>query len=120
WLSGVETEHTIALLRPISGLTGRSVRPTAGLGKPLRFRQVRFTYSDLFLGALLFAQVEDEHDALVRILQASASNQNGYAAAVLPEELLFVVENAGFKELFQGAFVALAPFGRRQVRPAQS
>src|SRR3954469_16513972 len=115
-----ETQNTVAFLRPVPDILLWTPGPTAGLAQPLRFRQVRFTYSDLFLGALLFAQVEDEHDALVRILKARASNQHGYAAAVFPEVLLLVMKNASFKELCQGTFVALAPFGRRQVRPAQS
>src|SRR5258705_13944069 len=116
----IETQNTIAFLRPVPDILLRTPGPTAGLAQPLRFRQVRFTYSDLFLGALLFAQVEDEHDALVRTLKARASNQNGDAAAVFPEVLLLVMKNASFKEFCQGTFVALAPFGRRQVRPAQS
>src|SRR6266550_4263105 len=116
----IETQNTVAFLRPVPDILLWTPGPTAGLAQPLRFRQVRFTYSDLFLGALLFAQVEDEHDTLVRTLKARASNQHGYAAAVFPEVLLLVMKNAGFKELCQGTFVALAPLGRRQVRPAQS
>ena len=30
------------------------------------------------------------------------------------------MKNPSFQELCQGTFVALAPFGRRQIRPAQS
>src|ERR1700676_1179873 len=82
--------------------------------------KLHFLLPDLFLGTLLFAQVEHEYDALVRTLKARASNQHGYAAAVFPEVLLLVTKNASFKELRQGTFVALVPFGRRQVRPAQS
>src|SRR6266581_7600842 len=59
----VETQNTVAFLRPVPDILLWTPCPTAGLAQPLRFRQVRFTYSDLFLGALLFAQVEDEHDA---------------------------------------------------------
>ena len=52
--------------------------------------ELHFLLPDLFLGALLFAQVEDEHDALVRTLKPRASNQHGHAAAVFPEILLLV------------------------------
>src|ERR1700755_2221909 len=116
----IETQNSVAFLRPVSDVLIGTPGKTARVPEPLRFRQVRFTYSDLFLGALLFAQVEDVDDALVGTLKARASNQHGYAAAVLPEVLLLVMKNASFKELCQGTFVALAPFGRRQVRPAQS
>src|SRR5271169_3838342 len=109
----IETQNTVAFLRPVPDIPLWTPGPTAGLAQPLRFRQVRFTYSDLFLGALLFAQVEDVHDALVRTLKAGASNQHGYAAAVFPEVLLLVMKNASFEELSDGTVVALAPFGRR-------
>src|SRR3954447_11524650 len=89
----IETQNTVAFLRPVPDILLWTPGPTAGLAQPLRFHQVRFTYSDLFLRALLFAQVEDVHDALVRTLKARASNQNGYAAAVFPEILLLVVKN---------------------------
>src|SRR5262249_10259447 len=88
---------------------------------PLRFRQVRFASTESIHGALLFAQVEDEHDTLVRTLKPRASNQHGHAAAVFPEILLLVcLKNPSCQELCYGAFGALAPFGRRQIRPAQS
>src|SRR5882724_925571 len=116
----IETQNTVAFVRPVLDILLWTPGPTASLAQPLRFRQVRFTYSDLFLGALLFAQVEDEHDALVRTLKARASNQHGNAAAVFPEVLLLVMKNASYKELCQRTFVALPPFGRRQVRPPQS
>ena len=43
--------------------------------------ELYFLPSNLLLGALLFAQVEDEGDALVRILKQPASQQHGHAAA---------------------------------------
>src|SRR2546422_5313524 len=83
--------------------------------------ELHFLLPDLFFGALLFAQVEDEHDALVRTLKQRASNQHGHAAAVFPEKLLLVwLKNPNCQCLCQGTFVALAQFGRRQIRPAQS
>src|SRR5271169_836424 len=117
----IETQNTVAFLRPVPDILVWTPCPTAGLAQPLRFRQVRFTSSDLFLGALLFAQVENEYDALVRTLNPRASNQDGHAAAVFPEILLLVcLKNPSCQELCHGTFVALAPFGRRQIRPAQS
>src|SRR5260221_8636416 len=87
----IETQNTVAFLRPVPDILLWSPGPTAGLSQPLRFRQVRFTSSDLFLGALLFAQVEDEHDALARTFEARSSNQHGDAAAVSPEVLLLIM-----------------------------
>src|SRR6266704_224812 len=79
--------------------------------------EFHFMLSDLLFGALLFAQVEDEHDALVRTSKRRASNQHGHAAAVFPEILLLVcLKNPSCQELCQGTFVAIAPFGRRQIR----
>ena len=86
----IETQNAVAFLRPVPDILLWTPGPTAGLAQPLRFRQVRFTSSDLFLGALLFAQVEDEHDALASDFEARASNQHGHAAAVFPEILLLV------------------------------
>src|ERR1700675_2258507 len=111
----IETQNTVAFLRPVPDILLWTPGPTAGLAQPLRFRQVRFTPSDLFVGALLFAQVEDEHDALVRTFKTRSSNEHGNAAAVFPEVLLLVMKNAGFKEPCHGTFVALAPVDRRHV-----
>src|ERR1700688_4124318 len=73
----IETQNAVAFLRPVRDIVLRTPGPTAGLAQSLRFRQVRFTCSDLFLGALLFAQVEDEHDALVRTFKTRSSNEHG-------------------------------------------
>src|SRR6478672_5772199 len=117
----IETQNTIAFLRPVPDILLWTPGPTAGLTQPLRFRQVRFTSSDRLLGPLLFAQVEDEHDALVRTLKQRASNQHGHAAAIFPEKLLLVwLKHPGCQCLCQGTFVALAQFARRQIPPAHS
>src|SRR5258708_1916936 len=117
----IETQNTVAFLRPVPDILLWTPGPTAGFAQPLRFRQVRFTRSEGLLGPLLFAQVEDEHDALVRTLKQRASNQHGHAAAVFPEKLLFIwLKNPGCQCLCQGTFVAFAQFGRRQIPPAQS
>src|SRR3984957_8640538 len=52
--------------------------------------ELRFLLADLCLGALLVAQVEDEGDALVRILKQRASQKHRQAAAIFPEKLLLV------------------------------
>src|SRR5216684_1200699 len=117
----IETQNTVAFLRPVPDILLWTPGPTAGFAQPLRFRQVRFTRSEGLLSPLLFAQVEDEHDALVRTLKQRASNQHGQAAAIFPEKLLLVwLKNAACQGLCQGTLVALAQFGRRQIRPEQS
>src|ERR1700752_65449 len=98
-IAWIKTQNAVAFLRPIPKASVGTPGPTTRMAELLRLRQVRFTDSDLFFGALLFAQVEDEHDALVRTLKARASNQYGYPAAVFPEVLLLVLKNASFKEL---------------------
>src|SRR5258708_11336745 len=84
----IETQHTVAFLRPVPDILRRAPSPAARLAQPLCFRQVRFTPSECFVRALLFAQIEDEHDALVRTLKPRASHQHGHATAVFPEILL--------------------------------
>src|ERR1700722_1821887 len=83
----IETEYTVAFLRPVPNIVVWTPCPTSCLAEPLRLRQIRFASSDLFLGALLFTQVENKHDALVWTLHPRSSNQNGHAAAVFPDIL---------------------------------
>src|ERR1700732_107624 len=114
----IETQNTVAFLRPVPDILLWTPGPTAGLAQPLRFRQVRFTCSDLFLGALLFAQVEDEPDALLSTFKQRTSNQYGHAAAIFPEKLLLVwLRSPGGLQSRHGTFVALVPFGRCQISP---
>src|SRR5467141_1759234 len=63
----IETQNTVAFVRPIpdvlvwncTKIPGqvRTPRPTAGLAQPLRFRQVRFTAPEGFLGAFAIFDV---------------------------------------------------------------
>src|SRR5467141_4838362 len=63
----IETQNTVAFVRPIPDVlvwTGtkipgqvRTPCPTAGLAQPLRFRQVRFTAPEGFLGAFAIFDV---------------------------------------------------------------
>src|SRR5260370_5145624 len=63
----IETQNTVAFVRPIPDVlvwTGtkipgqvRTPCPTAGLAQPLRFRQVRFTAPECFLGAFAIFDV---------------------------------------------------------------
>src|SRR5689334_1603198 len=73
----IKTQNAVAFLRPIPDVGVGTPGPTAGLAEPLRFRQVRFTSSEGLLRPLLFTQIEDEHDALLRTLKQRASNQHG-------------------------------------------
>src|SRR6266481_1941788 len=69
--------------------------------------ELDFLPSDLFLGALLFAQVEDEHDALVSTFKQRTSNQHGHAAAIFPKKLLLVrLHSPGGLQARHGMFVA--------------
>src|SRR3954453_4184118 len=54
-------------------------------------------------------------------LEQRGTSENGQAAAIFPEKLLLVWLNSpGCLQFCQGAFVALAPFRRRQIGPAHS
>src|SRR5258708_36760258 len=93
--------------------------PTARAGQPLRFQQVRFTAPEGVLGPLLLTQIVYECDTLVpSFLKQCTSNQHGHAAAIFPKILLLVWLNTpGCLQFCHGAFVAHAPFGRRQTGP---
>ena len=44
--SGIEPQHAVAHLRPVSDITGRGIPcPTASLAESLRFRQIGFTFT---------------------------------------------------------------------------
>src|ERR1700722_3881927 len=118
----IETQNTVAFLRPVPDILLRTPGPTAGLAQPLRFRQVRFTTSEGFLRPLLFTQIEHECDTLVPAsLKQRGADQHRHAVATFPEKLLLVWLNSpGSLQVRHGAFVARAPFRRRQIRPAHS
>src|ERR1700674_2302811 len=110
----IETQITVAFLRPVPNILLWTPGPTAGLAEPLRFRQVRFTYSEGFLRPLLFTQIEHKCDTLVPTsLKQRATDQHRHAVPIFPEKFLLVwLSRSGFVQFCHGAFVALAPFGR--------
>src|SRR5260370_13422962 len=118
----IETQNTVAFLRPVPDILLWTPGPTAGLAQPLRFRQVRFTTSEGLLGPLLFTQIEYECDTLVPTsLKQRGTDQHRHAVPVFPEKLLLVWLNSpGSVQFCHVAFVALAPFRRRQIRPAHT
>src|SRR5260221_968679 len=62
----IETQNTIALLRPVTGSTSRSAPgPTAGLAHLLRFRQVPLTAPEDFLGRFALCDVGHRSHELV-------------------------------------------------------
>src|SRR5580704_1388943 len=117
----IEAQNPVAFLRPVLDILLWAPGPTASLAQPLRFRQVRFTSSEGLLSALLFSQIKDEYDALVRTLKQRAADKHWQAAAIFPEQLLLVWQkNPGCQCLCQGTSIALTPFSGRQIVPAQS
>src|SRR6266446_3189654 len=85
----IETQNTVAFLRPVPDILLWTPGPTAGLAQPLRFRQVRFTSSEGLFRPLLLAQIEHECDTLVPTsFEECAAQQHRHAAAVFPEVLL--------------------------------
>src|SRR5271156_202027 len=119
----IETQNTIALVRPVTGSTSRRAPgPTAGLAHLLRFRQVSLTAPEGLLGPLLFAQIEYESDPIVPTsFEECAAQQHRHAAAVFPEELLLEsLKDPGRLQISCCPFVAVAPFGGREVCPAHT
>src|SRR5690349_12338951 len=74
------------------------------------------------LGPLALGQIEHETDTLVpTFFEVRGADEHGHAAAVPPEVLLLVrLRGSGHLQFFNGPFVMVAPFGRRQVRPAKA
>src|ERR1700731_1583318 len=87
----IETQNTVAFLRPVPDILLWTPGPTAGLAQPLRFRQVRFTASEGLLGLLLFTQIEHERDTLVPTsLKQRGTDQHRHSVPIFPEKLLLV------------------------------
>src|SRR5258707_15100066 len=54
----IETQNTVAFLRPIPDILVWTPCPTAGVAQPLRIRQVRFTAPEGLLGSLAIGDVD--------------------------------------------------------------
>src|SRR5262245_31951571 len=74
------------------------------------------------LRAFALGQIENERNALVAtFLEQRAADQHWHAPAIFPEILLLErLKNPGRAQFREGAFVPTAPFGRRQIGPAQA
>src|SRR5260370_42553858 len=53
----IETQNAVAFLRPEPHVGGGTPRPTPPVAEPLRFRQIRFTAPEGFLGHLALGDV---------------------------------------------------------------
>src|SRR6202166_2873968 len=60
----IETQNTVAFLRPVPDILVRTPSPTACLAQPLRFRQVRFTGREGLLGRLTPGDISHRPDKL--------------------------------------------------------
>src|SRR6266849_6320197 len=82
----IETQNTVAFLRPVPDILLWTPGPTAGFAQPLRFRQRRFTSSEIHLRPLLFTQIDHGCDTLVpNSLKQRATDHHRQAAAIFPE-----------------------------------
>src|SRR5258708_8059905 len=76
----IETQNTIALLRPVTGSTSRSAPgPTAGVAHLLRFRQVPLTAPEVFLVRVALCDVGHRSYELVafeRVRYSSSESVN--------------------------------------------
>src|SRR5215472_14443100 len=76
----------------------------------------------LFLRALLFGQIKHESNTFISpFFEEGSAEQYGHPAAVFPE-ILFLegLEPPRLLHLCHGTFVAVAPFWRSQVSPADA
>src|SRR4029077_2047332 len=91
-----------------------------------RFRQDlrdRVLHAEAFLYALALRQVEHESDTLVpAFFDGCQADQHGNTAAVFPKVLLLKRrQTPGYFQLRQPpSFIAVKPFRRRQLSPAQA
>src|SRR5260370_8502152 len=91
----IETQNTIAFLRPVSDILVWTPCPTACLAESLRLRQVRFTAAERLFGALLFAQIKSKANARAAAFSnPPGSNQPGHATALFPEQPLLHARHA--------------------------
>src|ERR1700756_5500258 len=91
----IETQNTVAFLRPVPDILLGTPGPTAGLAQLLRFRQVRFTSSQGLLRLLFFSQIEHECDTLVPTSSKQrGADQHRHAVPIFPEKLLLVRLNS--------------------------
>src|SRR6266702_35543 len=60
----IKTQNAVAFLRPMPDVGVWTPCPTAGVAQPLRFRQVRFTAPEGFLGRLALGDVGHRPDKL--------------------------------------------------------
>jgi hypothetical protein len=81
-----------------------------------------FSFERLGLRSLALGQIDHERHSLpARSVDCRRADENGHPAAVLAEVLLLErLDGYGRLHLVEGARIALAPFGRRQVRPAHA
>src|SRR5467141_5356477 len=82
--------------------------------------EARLGVGERQLRALALGDVHDEgHATLDSLVESRPPDQHGSPAAIFPEILLLEgLKSPGRVEFCDGPFVALAPFGRRQVGPA--
>src|SRR5262249_28830001 len=78
--------------------------------------------AEIFLSLLAFSQIQHEGNALVSpSLQQCDADQHRHATAVFADVLLLErCADSGGGNFYQRLFVDLAPFGRRQIGPAQA
>ncbi len=119
----IEAEKSEHFVRPVDCLSAGAINgATSRVGLPLRFGQISLATPQSFLGTLLFTQIENVGDPLVRLaFEASCPDQDRHTAAVLPEILFLTgLHHAGRLELFSlVASVRLLPFRRRHVEPSK-
>src|ERR1700688_4298525 len=75
----IETQNTVAFLRPVPDILVWTPCPTACLAHPLRLRQIRFTAPEGFLGRLALGDVGHRPDklAIARCILYSVSYRVG-------------------------------------------
>src|SRR4029453_11787655 len=78
-----------------------------------------FAVPECLFRAFALRQVEHESDTLIpAFLEGCRADQHGNTAAVFPEVLLLKrLQTPGHLQLGHASFIAVTPFGWRQLRP---
>src|SRR5262249_40896518 len=90
-------------------------------GDARHMRQLSLRFLQRFFSPLLFAQIQHESDTLLTTsLEHRGANHHGHAAAILLKVLLLErLDRPSRLYLCEGTLVAVAPFYRRQMGPAE-
>src|SRR5271168_1444339 len=116
----IETQNTVAFLRPVPDIVVRTPCPAAGLAESLRLRQVRFAALQLLRQLFLLGDVQaGAHKPRENPVFEDGSTEIAYHSklAIGPDNSIFQVEGSARlgEKLTDGFLYALAIFGMHEL-----